>query len=156
MVRRIVIFSLAAIFVVSLSGCATGRKQKDLEIQGLRNQISALETQVQSKDEEINSLRESLSKQQSEKQVSEVATTKPVGKKRIIGEVKSRPTVKHIQIALENAGYNPGTIDGRMGKQTREALKAFQRANNLHADGKAGKETWNLLRDYLYKKASVK
>jgi peptidoglycan hydrolase-like protein with peptidoglycan-binding domain len=67
-------------------------------------------------------------------------------------EIKSRPNIKQIQIALKNAGLEPGPIDGRMGRQTREAIRAFQRAHNLPADGKVGKLTWNLLSEYLYKK----
>lgn len=148
MVRKVFIFSLAVILLSSLSGCATARKKKDLEIQGLRNQISVLEAQIQSKDEEINSLRGALTKAPEEKE----AAAKPISKKMVIGEVKSRPNVKQVQIALQNAGYNPGRIDGKMGKQTRDAIKAFQRAHGLVADGKAAKKTWSLLREYLYKK----
>jgi carboxyl-terminal processing protease len=55
-------------------------------------------------------------------------------------------------MALKNAGYDPGKIDGKMGKQSSEAIKAFQKANNLPVDGKVGKKTWSLLRDYLNKK----
>ena len=150
MLKKALVFSLLIVFLVSLSGCATARKKTDLEIQGLRNQISVLETQIQSKDEEINSLKESLARAQ-ETQQQEVVRKK-VSKKKIIGEVKSRPNVKQIQIALENAGYNPGATDGKMGKQTRDAINAFQRAHGLVGDGKVGKQTWNLLRGYLYKK----
>ena len=145
MLKKWVILSILVIFVFSLTGCATARKQRDLEVQGLRNQISVLEAQIQSKDEEINSLKETSAKSQEE-------ATKQISRKKVIGEVKSRPNVKQIQIALVNAGYNPGSLDGRMGKQTRQAIKAFQRANNLAVDGKAGKQTWNLLKEYLYKK----
>lgn len=148
MIRRWFIFSVLVIFVISLSGCATARRQKDLQIQGLSNQVSVLQTQLQSKDEEINSLREELNKVAQEKEM----LAEKVSKKKIISEVKSRPTVKHIQIALKNAGYNPGHIDGRMGRQTRDAIRAFQRANNLVVDGKVGKKTWDLLKEYLYKK----
>lgn len=146
MVRKVFIFSLLAIFLISLNGCATARKQKDLQIQGLRNQIFVLEAQIQSKDEEINNLREALTKATKE------GRAKGVSKKRVIQEVKSRPNVKQVQIALTNAGYNPGAIDGRMGKTTRDAIKAFQKANNLFVDGKVGKQTWGLLKEYLYKK----
>ena len=145
MLKKLVILSILVIFAFSLTGCATARKQRDLEVQGLRNQISVLEAQIQSKDEEINSLKETSAKFQEE-------TPKQISRKKVIGEVKSRPNVKQIQIALVNAGYNPGSLDGRMGKQTRQAIKAFQRANNLAVDGKAGKQTWNLLKEYLYKK----
>jgi peptidoglycan hydrolase-like protein with peptidoglycan-binding domain len=145
MARRVAILLFLFIFALSASGCATAHKQKDLEIQGLRNQVSVLEAQIQSKDEEINSLKEASAKSQEE-------AIKQTSRKKVIGEVKSRPNVKQIQIALVNAGYNLGHLDGRMGRQTREAIKAFQKANNLSVDGKAGKRTWNLLKEYLYKK----
>jgi len=145
MLKKLVLFSTMLAFTISLSGCASGRKQKELEIQGLRNQVSALESQLQAKDEELNSLKEASNKVAEEK---EAAT-----KKKVIGEVKSRPTAKQIQLALRNAGYNPGKIDGKMGKLTHDAIKAFQSANNLTADGKMGKKTWNLLKEYLYKKS---
>jgi len=148
MIRKGVILLFLSIFMFSLSGCATGRKQKDMEIQGLKNQISVLEAQIQSKDEEINSLRDALDKATVKKEIA----VKEMGKKKIIGEVKSRPKVREIQIALRNAGYNPGAIDGRMGRQTRDAIRAFQRTNNLPVDGKVGKQTWSLLKEYLYKK----
>ena len=148
MAKKVITCLVLFIFLISLSGCATARKQKDLEIQGLKNQISVLEAEIQSKDEEISSLRDALTKAVEEK--SELA--KQTGRKKVIGEAKSRPSVKQIQTALTNAGYNPGSIDGRMGKQTRDAIRAFQKANNLEEDGKVGKETWNLLKEYLYKK----
>jgi len=145
MLRKAVTIFAISIFIFSLAGCATARRQNEFQVQGLKNQISVLEAQVQSKDEEISSLREALAKTATE------ATTK-TGKKKVIGEVKSHPNAKQIQIALKNAGYNPGSIDGRMGKQTREAIRAFQKANNLKESGKADKETWDLLKVDLYKK----
>ena len=146
--RRVLVLLILGVFVLSLGGCATARKQKDLEIQGLRSQISVLESQVQSKDEEINALKESLAKASQEKE----STTRRASAKKAIGEVKSRPTTKQIQMALANAGYDPGAIDGKKGRRTREAIRAFQRANNLSVDGRAGKRTWALLKEYLYKK----
>jgi peptidoglycan hydrolase-like protein with peptidoglycan-binding domain len=113
-------------------------------LRGLKDKVSTLESQAQSKDEEITSLRDALTK----------ASQQPEAMgRRVVAEVKSRPNVKQTQIALQNAGYNPGTIDGKMGKQTVEAIKAFQKANNLNADGKVGKMTWALLKEYLYKKS---
>ncbi|EKV29468.1 hypothetical protein C882_0290 [Caenispirillum salinarum AK4] len=40
-----------------------------------------------------------------------------------------------IQRALSAAGYNPGPIDGIMGRGTRSAIQAFQRDNNLSVTG---------------------
>ncbi len=134
------------VFVFLFSGCATMGKNKNLEIQGLKNQVSALETQLQAKDQQIQSLSGTLSSRlvMEEKNANR--------EKKTITEIKSRPNARQIQMALKNAGYEPGTIDGKMGKQTREAIKAFQKANDLRADGKAGKQTWSLLKEYLYKK----
>lgn len=147
MLKKVFGIAIIFIFAFSLTGCVTVRK-KNLEQQGLKNQIQALEVQVREKDQEIIDLREVLAReiQQKEELGKKVSTTK------FIGEVRSRPNVKQIQTALKNAGYDPGPIDGKIGKRTREAIKAFQKANNLTADGKTGKLTWNLLRDYLYKK----
>lgn len=144
MVRKVFLGVVAVIFLVSLSGCATFGKKKDLEIQGLRSQITALEAQLQNKDQEISGLREDLDRAMQERII-------PAQDKTIV-EAKSRPNIKQIQTALRNAGYDPGKIDGRLGQKTKDAIKSFQRANNLVADGKVGKKTWELLRNYLDKK----
>ena len=143
--RGVIFFSILAVSV-SLNGCATARRSKDFEIQGLRNQVSVLESQLQSKDEEINSLKDQLNSQLQEKEVLSSRRVK------VIAEAKYRPSIRQIQKALKNAGYDPGTIDGRAGRETKDAIKAFQRANGLRADGKAGKNTWKLLKKYLYQK----
>lgn len=143
--RKIVLLCAGVFLFIGLSGCANLCQQKDLEVQGLKNRLSLLTAQNQQKDEEINSLRESLVQK-------EQGAVKNKGAKKAIGEVKSRPDIRQIQIALQNAGYDPGIIDAKMGKQTRQAIKDFQKANGLAADGKAGKKTWDLLQTHLYKK----
>lgn len=135
------------VFMVSLSGCATMRNNNDLEVQGLKNQVSLLESQLSSKDEELNSLRDSLNKASQQAQTIVDETNKKAS-----FDIKDRPTNKQIQTALENAGFDPGDVDGHMGRKTKEAIRAFQRANNLHPDGRVGKKTWDLLKEYLEKK----
>lgn len=49
--------------------------------------------------------------------------------------------VKNLQKALKAAGMSPGTIDGIFGSNTGKAIKLFQKANALKADGIAGKDT---------------
>lgn len=149
MKKGIILFA-GLVFLVNLSGCATANRQRqDLDIQGLRNQISVLETQLKSKDEEVANLKDALDKSA---EVQMRVTEKPIAKKTGLAETKSHPKVKEVQLALKNAGYNPGSIDGKMGKQTREALREFQRANKLTANGKANKKTWALLKEYLTQK----
>lgn len=160
MFKKWVVFSVLLVFVISLAGCATtsARKQSELDIQGLRNQVSVLEAQIQSKDEEIGNLKEALNKTVQENEALRVVkistgrAPKHITRKKIVSRVKSRPNTKQIQIALRSAGFEPGSIDGKMGRQTREAIKAFQKAHGLPQTGKVNKATWNLLRDYLYKK----
>lgn len=48
---------------------------------------------------------------------------------------------KDIQIALRNAGFNPGPIDGIIGRKTIAAIKAFQASKGLQVDGIVGKHT---------------
>ena len=40
-----------------------------------------------------------------------------------------------IQQALQNAGHNPGPIDGIIGSLTHAAMKSYQEANNLATGG---------------------
>lgn len=57
--------------------------------------------------------------------------------------------IQDIQIALKNAGYYTGPIDGIIGRQTTKAIQDFQKENNLQVDGKVEPETWDLLSQYL-------
>ncbi len=60
-----------------------------------------------------------------------------------------KPTNKDIQIALQNAGFYKGDIDGNIGFLTRKAIREFQAENNLVVDGKVGPKTWSVLSKYL-------
>ena len=55
-----------------------------------------------------------------------------VGK--LIKAVPQNELVKLIQAALLDAGYDPGPIDGLMGRGTRDALREFQRDNGLPSE----------------------
>lgn len=46
-----------------------------------------------------------------------------------------------IQRALLSLGFDPGPVDGLLGKKTTAAIVAFQKASELVADGKAGPKT---------------
>jgi peptidoglycan hydrolase-like protein with peptidoglycan-binding domain len=50
--------------------------------------------------------------------------------------------VKELQRRLQAAGFNPGAIDGIFGQGTDSAVRAFQRARGLTADGIVGPNTW--------------
>lgn len=76
-----------------------------------------------------------------EKKPSEYVTVKlPV-----LGNGHIDIVVAMLQAALKYLGYDPRWIDGEFGAQTKAALKAFQSAHNLDADGICGTNTWNAL-----------
>ena len=53
--------------------------------------------------------------------------------------------VRETQQALKNKGFDPGPVDGRMGQQTRAALRSYQQKNNLRADGRLSNSTLDSL-----------
>jgi murein L,D-transpeptidase YcbB/YkuD len=60
-----------------------------------------------------------------------------------------KPTNKDIQIALKNAGFYDGEIDGDIGAMTKQAIQEFQEENDLTVDGNVGPKTWAVLKGYL-------
>ena len=53
--------------------------------------------------------------------------------------------VAELQAELNARGFNCGTVDGVFGKGTEKAVKAFQSASCLLADGIVGRKTWAAL-----------
>ena len=54
-------------------------------------------------------------------------------------------TASIIARRLTELGYYEGNISGNFLGNTRNAVKAFQKQNNLEADGIIGEQTWNVL-----------
>ena len=54
---------------------------------------------------------------------------------------ESRDEVKKVQEALKSKGEDPGTVDGVMGKKTKQALRNFQKTNGLKVTGAMDQET---------------
>ncbi len=50
--------------------------------------------------------------------------------------------VRELQQALKGLGYDPGPVDGQFGARTEDAVKAFQTAQGIAADGIVGDVTW--------------
>lgn len=136
---------LAIVFILSLAGCATTRKEaKDTHIQQLKMQIEKLNSELQRKKDEIYYLEGQLTDAQSQR----IGYSKQEKNKELIGK-SINMTPKNIQTALKNAGFYNGAIDGKIGKETTKAIMKFQKANGLADDGIVGKETWLKLKKYL-------
>lgn len=55
--------------------------------------------------------------------------------------VESREHVKKLQEALKDKGEDPGAVDGIMGRKTRAAISAFQKANGLKVTARLDDQT---------------
>ena len=149
-----IIALIAMVFFVS--GCETVPKKFKEEVSGIKSRVENLESKVEGVEAKQQQAERITSEQA--QALEEMKTAKPEKEEKTNISVKSRSSMKgksrvrDIQTCLKNAGFYTGKIDGKMGAQTREAIKAFQKANNLHADGKVGGQTWAALKDYLYKK----
>lgn len=53
----------------------------------------------------------------------------------------TKQDISKAQEALKNQGHDPGSIDGMMGPQTRQAISAFQKASGLKETGRLDAET---------------
>ena len=56
-----------------------------------------------------------------------------------------------IQMALKNAGFYGGSIDGVLGPASARAIRQFQSQHDLAVDGRVGPNTWAALQPYLNK-----
>ena len=133
------------VLALFLSGCATAaKKTSNIELQQLKGRVSGLETDLQAKEQEIMRLEDELEKAREKRVIykeEKIRGGKTVESKKLSN--------RQIQTALKNAGFYRGSVDGKIGPATAEAIKAFQRASGLKADGVVGRKTRASLMKYL-------
>ncbi|MFH1092941.1 MAG: peptidoglycan-binding domain-containing protein [Candidatus Omnitrophota bacterium] len=66
-----------------------------------------------------------------------------------VAAIKNSYRLTDIQRALTKAGFDLGTIDGKMGPKTKKAIQAFQKEHNLTVDGIVGSKTLEKLKAYI-------
>ncbi len=137
---------LIGFLMLVLSGCATGGRNAALEIENLKNQILVLQTESEASAQQVAQLQQIISNNEKEKASLSTQISMLSGKVKPVALIGS---IKQIQIALKNAGYDSGNLDGKMGGKTRKAIKDFQKDNLLPVTGKVDKETWFKLRGFL-------
>ncbi len=158
-------YLLVILLVITLSGCASTRKSKSSS-DNLQTRLGDMERRVEEKDAEIESLKDDI--RDLNQQIANVPSSTPAPQ--IIYEpAPARPTTssrksidksdqriirvsaspEEVQMALKNAGFYEGTVDGKVGEKTKKAIKAFQEANGLTTDGLIGTRTWAKLKTYL-------
>jgi hypothetical protein len=158
--RRYGIVCVAAIVI--FSGCATSKKfQQDMS--ELRTQMGTLENKIEILSQRQQQVEISSSEQRENMgylkgRVSGIKPseypikiyTGPAGNEgREYKPPAGKLSTREIQVALKNAGFDSGTVDGKMGRRTRNAIKEFQKAHGLKADGIVGKKTAAQLTRYI-------
>ncbi len=140
MSRDLLKLFIVPVTALLLAGCATTRAKK-ADMPDADSQLVQMQTQLQALEQENQELRSQLESQ--ERSVGDFSDRSVSAKSDILRV--SGVTATQLQKALHRAGYDPGPIDGRVGKKTRSAVKAFQRRQNLKADGIVGERTWSAL-----------
>lgn len=74
---------------------------------------------------------------------------KEIQDKIINSRAGSKERVREVQLALKKAGFYQGNVDGKLGIQTKNAIKEFQTSKNLKPDGITGPKTYEELRKIL-------
>jgi peptidoglycan hydrolase-like protein with peptidoglycan-binding domain len=72
------------------------------------------------------------------------SSTDSMGRSSVNGQW-SQEDVRSVQEALKGKGHNPGPIDGVIGPRTQQALRAFQRAQNIQTSGQLDSSTASAL-----------
>ena len=62
-----------------------------------------------------------------------------------VGSGSSGPAVLRLEILLDRAHFSCGEIDGRYGQNLKNAIEAYQLANQLRVDGVVGPSLWQLI-----------
>lgn len=124
------------------AGCATSGKAQQAEAMDTR--VAALEGQVTALEQRIDEL------QQSQVAPAEAPARSAEGSRGLRPSGKGHLTVRQLQRALASAGYYQGPVDGKAGPKTRKAIRDFQEANGLKADGVVGPATSEALAKHLH------
>ena len=146
--------------LVSFTGCAS-KKKTNKQISALQAQVGTLTDELVRLDQSLQETRSAI--QAEENRRNDLESQLGRSKSRLGSLYEEESVIKgiyrtpsgfelpsiSIQKALKNAGYYQGNLDGKIGSQTREAVRAFQRDNGLETDGVVGRQTWGKLKTYL-------
>lgn len=145
---RGIVMAAAAVF---LGGCAGG--QSGQAMKRLQSHVGLL-------DERVSQLERTGGGWQADGSAA-AAPVDVTGATAIIAPAASKPvktaasaapsgkaSTRDVQQALKNAGFYQGSVDGKSGPMTKEAIREFQRVHGLKDDGVVGKQTWAKLSQY--------
>ena len=144
--------ALILCILLTMSGCSSAQKKLSEEVKGIKTKVDTLETRVegveakQAENEHITAAQSKEAEEMNSEKSRPMARTNIEIKHR--KNPKDKERTKEIQTCLKNAGFYKGEVDGVKGRKTRSAIKKFQKANGLTADGVVGGRTWDALNKY--------
>ncbi len=149
--KNLLVVCAAVLAVFLVSGCSTVPKKFKEEVSGIKTKVDTLESRVESVESKQTESERMVSEQN--QVIEEMKSRKEA---RVSTNITTRQTVstggrahtKEIQACLKNAGFYKGKIDGVKGRSTKKAIKEFQKANGLRADGVVGVKTWEAMNKY--------
>jgi outer membrane murein-binding lipoprotein Lpp len=150
-VKGLAVFVAVMFGIISISGCGTVPKKFKQEVSGIKSRVETLESKVEGVESKQSDIERASSEQAQRIDDLKTRAERPAAKTNIyVGRKsqKSKPRIKEIQTCLKNAGFYSGKIDGIKGNNTKKAIKEFQKANGLKADGIVGAKTWEALSKY--------
>lgn len=126
----------------ALTGCATTQGGGNLQAR-----VTQLERTVSQQEQTIDELRQRVSMTPGRASRSSApAGSASSSSADSRGVIRVPVDPREVQTALQGAGYYSGNIDGKIGGQTIEAIKQFQKDNNLKVDGIVGANTWTQMK----------
>jgi len=137
--------AVRSLFGAALAGLLTGCASTQGGSGNLQARVIQLERTVSQQEQTIDELRQRVSMGSGRSTKSSSSGKSSVSADRGIIRVPVAP--QEVQTALQGAGYYSGNIDGKIGGKTIEAIKQFQRDNNLKVDGIVGAGTWAQLKN---------
>lgn len=144
----IVRIGLIGMVAVGLSGCAAGNTSQD--VKRLQSKIGLLDQRVSQLERAGGTWQTSEILPEPVVEPAPTAAILPqptAGASRNVGAAV-KPSTRDIQQALKNSGFYQGSVDGKMGPLTKDAIKEFQRVHGLKDDGVVGKQTWAQMSTY--------
>lgn len=150
--RGVTLFTTALLGILVLTTGCTTKKRHQRDITNLQGQIGALQSEIARLDQSLKDSETALKAAQERGTVSTAGSASVLGQF-TEGAIYRTPSgfelpAAAIQRALKSAGYYQGTIDGKVGSRTRQAIRNFQRDNGLAADGVCGRQTWARLQSF--------
>lgn len=145
--RVLAIVALAATGCASLSGAGSNTARLQSRVNLLEQRVTQLE---RSGDWQAAAATPTSAIEEAALPTPEAA---PAPKKKAASEAVTvgssvKPAPRQVQQALKNAGFYQGSVDGKMGPMTKDAIREFQRVHGLKDDGVVGKQTWTKLSAY--------